>query len=285
MSESLSTPTGVVLARTGRVLVEAGLPQGAADARLLLGHLLGLEPGELWRVAAVEATRLEALDDLVARRLAGTPVQHLIGSAWFAGRRYAVGPGVFIPRPETELLAQWGIERLVEAKLEHPVVLDLGTGAGVLAGTIAAAAPTARVHAVELSVEALGYARSNLAELGVALRHGDLADGWPGLEGGVDLVLSNPPYVPATLRGSLPAEVNADPDLALYSGADGLDAPLQVIRTAHAMLRPGGWLGMEHDQSHPSEVAAALAQWGFERVESVPDLAGRARFSVGQRGA
>ena len=150
-------------------LEAAGVASPRHDADVLLAHVLGVERSRLPLVDEVDDAQLAAYDALVARRAAREPLQHLTGEAWFRNVRLSVGPGVFVPRPETELLAGWALDRAVE--LESPVVVDLCTGSGAIAAAIRDEAPHARVHAVELSEDAFGYARANLT--GVDLRQGD----------------------------------------------------------------------------------------------------------------
>ena len=274
-----------LLARTTRALAEAGVDQAGADAVLLVAKALAVEPDQWWQLDLASPAHQADLAELVARRIAGTPAQHLVGSVWFAGRRYRVGPGVFIPRPETELLAQWAVTRLQAVPDPVPKAVDLGTGSGIIAGTLAAAVPRARVVAIELSPTAAAMAEQNLAGLGVQVQLADLAQALPECGRQLDLVVSNPPYVPAVLRGQLPSVVDQDPELALYSGPDGLDAPLQVIATASRLLKPGGWVGMEHAEEHPPVLQQRLAAAGFDQVVTHPDLAGRPRFTVGRLAA
>ncbi len=220
----------------------------------------------------------EAYDALVARRAAREPLQHLTGTAAFRHVELAVGPGVFVPRPETELLAGWAIEHL--AGLDRPVVVDLCTGSGAIARAIADEVPAATVHAVELDEGALAWAERNLAGTGVDLRHGDLATAFDDLVGTVDVVVCNPPYIPLEAWESVAAEArDHDPHLALFSGQDGLDAIRVLERRAAELLRPGGVVGAEHadvqGESAPG-VFAATGRWSD--VADHRDLAGRARY-------
>ena len=183
-----------------------------------------------------------AYDALVGRRAAREPLQHLTGRAYFRHVELAVGPGVFVPRPETELLAGWAVERA--GALDAPVVVDLGTGSGAIAKAVADEVPHARVHAVEMDEAAHGWATANLAGTGVDLRLGDLATAFEELAGTVDVVVSNPPYIPLDAWESVALEVrDHDPALALWSGADGLDAMRVVEARAALLLGPGEWSG------------------------------------------
>jgi release factor glutamine methyltransferase len=206
------------------------------------------------------------------------PLQHLTGVAHFRYVELQVGPGVFVPRPETELLAGWAVEQA--SARDGAVVVDLGTGSGAMAKAIAHEVPAARVHAVELDERAHAWAVRNLAGTGVDLRHGDLADAFDDLAGTVDVIVSTPPYIPHEAWESVAAEVrDHDPELALYSTGDGLDTIRVVEHRAAQLLRPGGVVGVEHadvqGESAP-DVFAATGRW--EQVRDHPDLAGRARF-------
>jgi release factor glutamine methyltransferase len=193
----------------------------------------------------VPASALEEYDALVARRAAREPLQHLTGVAWFRHVELAVGPGVFVPRPETELLAGWAVE--AAAAVERPVVVDLCTGSGAIAKAVAHEVPGAEVHAVELDQAAHGWAERNLAGTGVDLRSGDMATAFEDLAGAVDVVVCNPPYIPLEAWESVAPEArDHDPALALWSGDDGLDAMRVLEARAARLLRPGGVVGAEH---------------------------------------
>lgn len=258
----------------------------AAEARTLLAHIRGVEVSALALAAEFTDAELAAFDALVQRRLAGEPLQHLTGRAYFAGIEVAVGPGVFIPRPETELLASWALERLEEITkdAEHqPVVVELCAGSGAMSRALATQFPAAQYHAVELSADAAAYLTANLADTAVQVVVGDMADALGELDGTVDLLVVNPPYVPVTARADLPRDVLADPDLALFSGADGLDAIRVVVASAGRLLRAGGWVGCEHDDAHGVSAPELFTRAGFEEVDDHVDLAGRPRFVVGRR--
>jgi release factor glutamine methyltransferase len=232
------------------------------------------------------ATRFAAL---VEQRADRVPLQHLTGRAPFRHLELAVGPGVFVPRPETEQLAGWAIERL--AGLPAPVVVDLGSGSGALALAIAQEVPAARVTAVERDPEAIEWTRHNAAaraaagDRPVSVVAGDMTDHGllRELDGAVDLVVSNPPYVPD--GAVLPREVaEHDPPLALWGGPDGLDVVRGLLDTAARLLRAGGWLGIEHaDQQGEALPAVVRAHGGFTDVEDHPDLAGRPRYTTARR--
>lgn len=267
-----------LLAEASRRLEEAGCASPRRDAELLLAHVLGVGLGRLPLVEEVDPEAAAAYDALVSRREAREPLQHLTGEAGFRRRTLAVGPGVFVPRPETELLAGWAIEQATP--LERPVVVDLCTGSGAIAAAIADEVPHARVHAVELDPGALAWAERNLAGTNVDLRAGDFAAAFDDLLGEVDVLTCNPPYIPLEAWESVEPEArDHDPDLALYSGDDGLVAMRVLAQRAAELLRPGGVVGAEHadvqGESAPA-VFRATGRWG--EVTDHRDLSGRARF-------
>jgi release factor glutamine methyltransferase len=259
-------------------LREAGVESPDHDAQVLLAHVLGVDRSRLVLVDDVPAPAADEYDVLVARRVAREPLQHLTGTAWFRHVELLVGPGVFVPRPETELLAGWAVE--VATALAEPVVVDLGTGSGAIAKAVADEVPGARVHAVELDEQAHRWATRNLADTGVDLRQGDLADAFDDLVGAVDVVVSNPPYIPHEAWESVATEVrDHDPDLALYASGDGLDIIRVVERRAALLLRPGGVVGVEHaDVQGESAPAVFTGTRRWQQVRDHRDLAGRARF-------
>jgi release factor glutamine methyltransferase len=232
------------------------------------------------------AARFATLLDQRADRV---PLQHLTGRAPFRFLELAVGPGVFVPRPETEQLAGWAVGHI--APLAEPVVVDLGAGSGAIALSLAHEHPGTRVTAVERDPGAIEWTRHNaaaraaLGDTPVEVVSGDMTD--PGLlrelDGSVDLVVSNPPYVPDGAR--VPREVaDHDPPLALWGGPDGLDVVRGLLVTAARLLRPGGWLGIEHADAQGSALPALVRAHGaFREVTDHPDLAGRPRFTTARR--
>ncbi len=199
-------------------LAEAGVASPDFDAAELLAHVLGVTRGVV-RLRDVPAEAAERFGSLVDRRSAREPLQHLTGTAGFRHVVLAVGPGVFVPRPETELLAGWAVDRAAEVVDggREPVVVDLGTGSGAIALSVATEVPSARVHAVELGDDAYAWAARNLAGTGVDLRAGDMAAAFPELDGTVDVVVSNPPYIPLEAWESVAPEARVhDPHLALF---------------------------------------------------------------------
>ncbi len=280
-----STSPTVVLAETTRTLAESTSP--AAEARILLAHVLEVEPSRLVLVDLVTQAQRDELAALVARRLAGTPIQHLTGRAWFRTVSLEVGPGVFVPRPETEVMTGWVIDtlaRLVDQGRE-PIVVDACTGSGAIAKALAAEVPAARVHACELSEEAHEHARRNLLGTGVDLVCADFADAFTELSGQVDVVVSNPPYIPLEAWESVTAEVrDHDPAMALWSGDDGLDAIRGLAVRAAEWLRPGGLVAVEHAEVQRESAPAVFVTNGrWTEIRDHNDLADRPRFLTARR--
>ncbi|MBD7995469.1 peptide chain release factor N(5)-glutamine methyltransferase [Arthrobacter sp. Sa2CUA1] len=267
-------------------LSAAGVPSPRVDAELLAAHLLGESVGRVRALAFTDALAPEGYAGLVAERARRIPLQHLTGKAHFRRLELAVGPGVFVPRPETETVAQLAIDRaqLVPGGAK---VVDLGTGSGALAASIASEVPGSDVYAVELSPLALAWARKNLDPLGVTVLEGDLRTALPGQDGTFDVVVSNPPYIPADAVPNEPEAADHDPAMALYGGgADGLELPGAAARTAARLLRPGGYFVMEHAEVQARVIAARLAAdpvW--EAVTSHNDLNDRPRATSAVRSA
>jgi release factor glutamine methyltransferase len=269
----------VLLRDAAARLSEAGVGSPEYDAAELLAHVLGTTRSRLPLVEAVAPDQQTAFAELVARRAAREPLQHLTGTAAFRHVELLVGPGVFVPRPETELLAGWAIERAREAG-EAPVVVDLCCGSGAIALSVADEIRGASVHAVELDPGAHAWAERNLEASGVDLRLGDMADAFPELDGTVDVVACNPPYIPLDAWASVAPEVrDHDPALALWSGDDGLDAMRVLESTAARLLRPGGWVGAEHADAQGESAARVFLDGDrWAEVRDHHDLAGRARY-------
>ncbi len=273
---------------TSRRLEEAGCASPEFDAAELLAFVLGLSRAELatQRYAGTlpdpTSEQWTAFEALVARRAAREPLQHLTGVAGFRRVEVLVGPGVFVPRPETELLAGWAIEACRGSVA--PVVVDLCTGSGAIAKAVADEVPTATVHAVELDPAAHAWAERNLAETGVTLTLGDLATALSDLAGTVDVITCNPPYIPLDAWESVELEArDHDPHLALFSGVDGLDALRVLAQRAAVLLRPGGVVGAEHADVQGEAAPGVFAATGrWTNVRDHVDLAGRPRFVTAQ---
>lgn len=275
----MSTPSEVRRSASAR-LRDAGVDSAEHDAAELLAHVLGTTRGGLALVQRVSAPQQASYEALVSRRAAREPLQHLTGTAGFRHVELRVGPGVFVPRPETELLAGWAVDRAREVRGRAPVVVDLCTGSGAIALSVATEVPGAVVRAVELDEAAAGWAARNLAGSGVHLVEGDMADALHELDGMFDVVVCNPPYIPLEAwEGVAPEARDHDPSLALWSGDDGLEAMRVLERSAARLLRPGGWVGAEHADVQGESAPAVFAdsgRWGDVRDHR--DLAGRPRF-------
>jgi release factor glutamine methyltransferase len=266
-----------------RVLEDAGVPSPRVDAELLAGHLLGVTPGRLRALLLGDSTVPEGYFALVEERARRVPLQHLTGRAYFRYLELQVGPGVFIPRPETESVVQLVIDAL--ATVERPKVVDLGTGSGAIAGSLAHEIPGAEVYAVELSAFAHAWAARNLAPLGVKLIAGDFRDALPEHNGTFDAVVSNPPYVPSEAIPNEPEVALHDPPEALYGGgADGMELPTAAAATAARLLKRGGYFVMEHAEVQSEWIAAMLERMGtWAEITTHLDLNGKERATSAVR--
>lgn len=276
----MAGPVRPLVVSAARELAAAGVPTPEVDARLIAAHLLGIGQLEVGFADAPEGFEAQYAA-AIARRAAREPLQHILGVAPFGPLTLAVGPGVFIPRPETEVLAEWAVRSLADVSSPTPIVVDLGTGSGALAIYIAHACPHAEVIAVERSEVARAYAERNAGENGASISvvPGDMTDPHllSDLSGSVHVLVANPPYVPET--GDLEPEVYRDPHEAVFSGVDGMDAIRGLVPVAARLLAPGGRLGIEHDDTTSRAVQELLlADGSFEHVEVLEDLTGRARF-------
>jgi release factor glutamine methyltransferase len=274
-----------VLAEAERELAAAGVASPRFDAESLAAHALGVQRGHLVLQPRIEPAAERVLRALVVRRAAREPLQHLLGTAVLGPVEVAVGPGVFTPRPETELLLEWGVAQLHD--LASPLVVDLCTGSAALALAIAAMRPDAEVHGVEVDPDALGWARRNVAAHGgrVQLHASDVraSDLLPDLVGRVDLVVCNPPYVPDATPVA-PEVRTGDPAVAVFGGRDGLAVIPDVVARAAALLRPGGAFAVEHDDTHAEAVPALLrAHRDLVDVAEHADLNGRPRYATARR--
>lgn len=267
-------------------LSEAGIASAESDALLLLAHALGVSVGDARKAMVLGGEAPAAYEELVELRASRLPLQHLTGRAGFRRLELRVGPGVFVPRPETEFVAGLAIEA-ARAAGESPVVVDLCTGSGAIALAVKDEVPTADVYAVELGEDAHAWAAQNRSATGldITLVHGDATTAFPELEGQVDVVVSNPPYIPVGMVPVDPEVRDHDPGLALYGGsADGLSIPLAVAARAAALLHPGGVLVMEHADTQGESLPAALDRTGLWRdIADHKDLTGRPRATVAVR--
>ncbi len=259
------------------ILRDAGVPSPRVDAEILADHLLGVGLGRLRAMMLGNSPAPEGYAELVAERARRIPLQHITGVAYFRYLELAVGPGVFIPRPETESVVQLVIDRV--KGMAHPRIVDLGTGSGAIAGSIAHEVPGAEVHAVEYSPFAHAWAEKNLAPLGVRLTLGDLRDALPELNGTFDVVVSNPPYIPAEAIPNEPEVALHDPPEALYGGgADGMELPAAAAASAARLLVPGGYFVMEHAEVQAAWIAGMMERAGaWTEITTHLDLNGKER--------
>ncbi len=273
-------------------LDKAHVASPRADAEWLAAFVLGVRRSRLAAISDFTDEQAQRYRQLVARRATRIPLQHLVGTAPFRHLEVAVGEGVFVPRPETEVLVEWGLTWL--GKRPGGLVADLCAGSGAIAMAVAAEAPGTLVYAVEQDPAALAWLRRNLDEFSLAgaevtVVAADATD--PAtlseLDGKVDLVLSNPPYVPEVAAASLPPEVNAyDPHQAVFGGTDGLDVIRPLIGRIAGLLRVGGALAIEHDDTHAYVVPTLVGADGrFEDIRLHHDLGGRPRFTTATRTA
>lgn len=269
------------IADAAAVLAAAGVDSARVDAEYLAAHAAGVDRVRVM-FAEPDPAFYPRFHDLVTRRAQRIPLQHLIGTAAFGPVEVQVGPGVFIPRPETEALLEWAMNQPLPPS---PVIVDLCTGSGALALALAHTWPQAQVVAVEKSPEALVYARRNCAGSAVEVLEADVTV--PSLladrDGTVDLLVSNPPYIPDGAELD-PEVIDHDPAAALFGGPDGMFVIVPIIALAARLLRPGGKLGIEHDDTTADQVVAALDRDGtFGDITARRDLTGRPRFVTATR--
>jgi release factor glutamine methyltransferase len=268
----------------------AGILDAQIDAELLIGHVLGLSRGELQARIVTDSTlsaaQAETVDQMVARREGREPLQHITGLAPFRSLELAVGPGVFVPRPETEQVAQLAIDALHAAAAPSPIGVDLGTGSGAIALAMATEVPRARIWAVENSPEAFVWTSRNFRETdaeNATLQFADLADALHELDGTVSVVISNPPYIPQDAIPRDPEVRLFDPEHALYGGTDGLEVVRHVSTTALRLLHAGGTLVIEHGELQAAEIAELLTADGWRAVASHRDFTTRDRATTALR--
>lgn len=281
MTVASSSSLRAAIAGAAARLEAAGVPSPQYDAEVLAAHSLAVERRDLWRCDEPGPD----FPSYVERRAAREPLQHITGVAWFRHLELRVGAGVFVPRPETEVVVDAVLQHLAGlGGVDRPRVVDLCTGSGAIALSVATEAPGSEVHAVEADPAAYAWAARNCAGSTVDLRLGDMADAFGELDGTVDVVVSNPPYIPdgAVIRD--PEVATHDPAAALWSGADGLDAMRVVERVAARLLRPGGAVVAEHaDLQGATAPAVFAATGGWDDVRDHQDLAGRDRYVTAVR--
>ncbi|MGK2854538.1 MAG: peptide chain release factor N(5)-glutamine methyltransferase [Microbacteriaceae bacterium] len=271
------------------LLSAAGVPSPEVDADLLISHVLGISRGEVQARAltgaGMDVESSQQLGEALERRAAREPLQHITGTAAFRMLELAVGPGVFVPRPETEIVAQFGIDALV-AYPGVPRAVDLGTGSGAIALALATEVRHAEVAAVENSPRAFVWAKQNfraVAADNARLVFIDLADALPEWNATVSVVISNPPYIPL---GAIPRDPEVhryDPEAALFGGEDGLDVVRRVSSSALRLLHPGGTLIIEHGEEQGAAIRALLGADGWSASATHQDLSRRDRVTTALR--
>jgi len=265
------------------ILADAGIDSARFDAEQLAAHLAGTDRGRLALIETPDQEFFDRYQEAVVTRSQRVPLQHLTGTVSFGPVELNVGPGVFIPRPETEAMFEWATAQQLPAR---PVIVDLCTGSGALAVALAAHRPQARVVAIDDSQAALDYARRNAEGTGVELLQADViaAGLLPELDGLVDLVVANPPYVPDGTALE-PEVARHDPAHAVFGGRDGMAVIPAIAGLAARWLRPGGLLAVEHDDATSDLTAETIS--GTDRFEAITahhDLTGRPRFVTARRG-
>jgi len=269
-------------------LADAGVPDPLVDAELLAAHVLGMRRGEV-QAAIVRGdvatdTDAAALDAVVIRRSAREPLQHITGTAPFRHLELAVGPGVFVPRPETETVVQYAIDALLSAAEPEPIGIDLGTGSGAIALAMATEVPHARVYATELSPEAFPWAQRNTAGVdNLTLVNDDLAHAFRELDGTASVVISNPPYVPDAAIPRDPEVRLFDPAMALYGGEDGLDIVRVLSTRGLELLHRGGLIVIEHGELQGEQIRSILTADGWRAAATHRDLTLRDRVTTALR--
>jgi release factor glutamine methyltransferase len=278
------------VAQATQRLAAAGVPSPRFDAEELAAYVHDVKRGELHTVADADfdARYWEA----VSRREAREPLQHITGRAFFRYLELQVGPGVFVPRPETESVVGWAIDALRDMDVAEPLVVDLCTGSGAIALALAQEVPRSRVHAIELSEDAYAWARRNVDAspdaARIELTQGDAIRAFadrPELTSQFDLVISNPPYIPLTEWEYVAPEArDHDPELALFSGEDGLDTIRSIERVAARLLRPGGVVVVEHADTQGGQVPWIFREEaGWTDAADHRDLNNRPRFATARR--
>jgi release factor glutamine methyltransferase len=265
-----------------QTLTRAGVGSPRADAELLAAHVAGTDRGRLGSIEP-DPDFVERYERLVSKRAERVPLQHLIGTAAFGPITVQVGPGVFIPRPETESLLEWA---LAQPLSQHPLIVDLCTGSAALALALWCHRPGARVVAVDDSDDALAYARRNVRDTSVELLRADVTDAGllSELDGTVELLVANPPYIPAGAKLE-PEVAQHDPPHALFGGGDGMAVVDPIVGLAARLLRAGGLCAVEHDDTTSDRTVEAFTRAGrFVEVTARHDLTGRPRFVTAVRG-
>ena len=272
-----------LLSESSGKLREAGVTSATVDAELLACFCLGISRSELQLLVATNQEfpdeHMNQFQAVLARRVSREPLQHITGTAPFRHLELKVGPGVFTPRPETEQVVGYAMEKI--SKLHNPLIVDLCSGSGAIAISLNSEIPGSNVFAVELSKDAFGYLLQNAASYGLTkenLRNEDLQTSLSELDGLVDLVISNPPYIP---NDAVPVDLEVqlhEPSESLYGGVDGLDVVRKISVRALKLLKPGGLLVLEHADSQSSAIGKLLLAEGWLDIEARADLAGKERM-------
>ncbi|MCL2471068.1 MAG: peptide chain release factor N(5)-glutamine methyltransferase [Propionibacteriaceae bacterium] len=256
-------------------LRQAGIVSASAEARTLVSFVLGVEPARLVLAPDLTPHQQNLLSASVESRMAGMPLQHVTGQAFFRTGSVRVGPGVFIPRPETEVVAGWAVDQV---KAGYRRVVELCAGSGAISVAIARESDPTAQWAVEKDPEAFAYLVTNVQGSAIIPVNADMATALVELNATVDLVVANPPYIPRAWKQMMPRDVHEDPDVALYSGPDGLDALAVVADVARRLLRPRGVVGCEHGEDQAEQVRILFTQAGLSDVRTHMDLCDRPRF-------
>ena len=267
------------------LLADAGINTARYDAEELAAHLAGTERGRLALLDSPDDTFFDRYHAAITARSRRVPLQHITGTAAFGPLTLFVGPGVFIPRPETEVMLEWATAQCLPGAPARPLIVDVCTGSGALALALAQRWPEARVLGIDNSDAALEYARRNSLGTKVELVRADATD--PGLltqiDGQVDLVVTNPPYVPDTVELE-PEVAEHDPPHAVFAGPDGMRVIAAVVRLAGRWLRPGGFFAVEHDDTTSLLTSELVSSTGlFDDIAARTDLTGRSRFVTARR--
>jgi release factor glutamine methyltransferase len=277
----------VAISRAAERLARAGIVDPVLDAELLAAHVQGVGRGGVQAGAirgdALGEREARRFDELVERRATREPLQHLTGSAPFRHLELRVGPGVFVPRPETEIVAQLAIDALRVAASGSPVAVDLGTGSGAIALAMATEVPHAQVFAAENSVDAFVWTKGNFALVGADNAHLafiDLEHAFPELDGTVSVIASNPPYVPDDAIPRDPEVRFFDPPAALYGGADGLDVVRVLSGVGLRLGHPGATIVIEHGEWQGADIRSLLTADGWRAASTHPDLTMRDRATT-----
>ncbi len=279
------------LQEASSIFEAAGIDSAVVDAELLAAHVLKISRGQLSLDIALGNAQFDPkqhaeFEALVARRAEREPLQHLTGEAHFRNITLKVGRGVFVPRPETEFVTGLAIDAIKADASPSPIVVDLCAGSGAIGLAIASELPHTRVFGVELSDDAIEYTRENYATIApqnTQLLHADMANAFQELNGSVDFVISNPPYIPAEMVPIYPEVALHDPAIALYAGEDGLDLVKIVSDVAWRLLRRGGGLAIEHADMQAEQVRQLLLSRGWTLVQTHKDFNQRDRAVTATR--